>query len=168
MIDKVTLIIAAIGSLATAGGVILAVRQLNASRKLSKTEFKLNYYQILQSYNDIHSALQRGGKWGNPDEGPKTQDEWNRVERYAGLLEHISYWQQEGLMSFNEIDQVYGHRFALIHRNNAIRQKLLESEDEKDRWVQFERILKRISNRVSFQNTKKYHEDPNISLHKTE
>lgn len=129
----------ALGLLLTGVGLLYAARQLRISRKIARGEFLLRLYELVQQYNDVHAALIGNGRWANGIEGPRSDQEWARVDLYMGLLESLQILIEDGFLDAKTVDRLYGHRVVALMDNEVIRQRNLV--DRGYRWKDFMVLL---------------------------
>jgi hypothetical protein len=115
--------------------------QIRAAREIAQAQYVMDYFTLLQDYNDLHQQLVRGA-WSQPGTGPETNDEWFRIERYMGLLEQLDVFIETGIMTENVVDRNYSHRIHAIIRNETIRQT--ELVQQQYRWTAFIRLEERL------------------------
>lgn len=140
-------VLTAVGLAFAGGGLIYAAQQLRASRKIARIEFVLRIYEMMQQYNDVHVRLVGKGNWSG-DEGPSTEEEWARVDRYMGLFEPIQMLLEDGLVNIKMVDTLYGHRVLALVRNPVIAHRNL---DEKSyRWGKFISLWKALKGQECF------------------
>jgi hypothetical protein len=135
-------LVGAFGLILTGAGLLYAARQLRMSRIIARSDFLLHYYELMQQYNDVHANLTGNGAWTNPQGGPKTEEEWSRVNRYMGLLEVMEVLIEEGLLEIKTMDRLYSHRILALVKNPVIYQYNLV--DRSYRWTDFIKLWKRL------------------------
>lgn len=122
-------------------GLFYNAAELRASRQIAQAQYVMDYYGLLQQYNDILAKLENGD-WSNPEFGPQTPEEWSRVARYMGLLEQLEVFIESDVMTIDVVDRNYSHRINTIYRNNVIRGKTVEQASF--RWQLFLKLIKRL------------------------
>ena len=141
--DWITAIATALGALAATLGLAYAGLQLRAARQSAEgarreaeSQFLLALEDQFRVHWDTHVALRPGGEWTSDNGGPKTAEDWARVESYMGLFERLNILRRNGLVSLPYIRQFYGYRLGNIWANKAIREgKNLENAPSD--WADF-------------------------------
>jgi hypothetical protein len=123
--------------------------EIRTSRNIAQAQSVMDYYILLQQYNDVQQKLITGGEWSTPGTGPQTNEEWYRVSRYMGLLEQIEVFVQGNVVSLEVADENYSHRVRAIYRNDLIRQRQLE--EQAFRWKLFLKLVKRLETMPVYQ-----------------
>jgi len=130
-------------------GLFKTSTQIGYARKLAGSELMREYYNSIQQFNDIQVKLVKNGEWrADISSGPKTKEDWFRLQRYMGFLEQIYYWNRDGIMGLDRIDNGYSHRFKAIASHPKIRERLLKQEDF--RWKYFISILCELTEKPVF------------------
>jgi hypothetical protein len=104
----------------------------------------MEYYKLLQDYNDVQIKLVDGGEWSTPGKGPATPEEWFRVRRYMGLLEQIDVLIATDVIPLDVADGNYSHRIRAIYNSDIIRHTDLEQQAF--RWGRFLLLIERLKN----------------------
>lgn len=129
-------IVSGIGLILTSFGLFYTAKQIELSRQIARSDFKREFYNSIQQYNDIHLKLSKNGEWRPPrSNGPSSEEEWFRLQRYMGLLEQIDDWYSDGIINLSDMDGSYSHRIKAIYSHPTIRDQLLVAESF--RWKQF-------------------------------
>jgi hypothetical protein len=116
----------------TALGVVFAGRQLWLTRKMAGGEMAYKLYELMQSYNDVHTRLTCSGPDAYRDATP---EEWARVDRYMGMFESIQILAVGTIIDTDTVDRLWGHRIAALVANPSIHDRNLVTK--KARWSDF-------------------------------
>lgn len=122
--------------------------EIRTSRNIAQAQCVMDYYILLQDYNDVQQKLITG-EWSSPGSGPQTNEEWFRVARYMGLLEQVEVFVRGNVVSLEVADVNYSHRIRAIYRNDVIRQRQLE--EQAFRWGLFLKLVKRLETMPVYQ-----------------
>ncbi len=137
--------ISGLGLVLAATGLFYTAKQIQLSRQIAKSEFMREFYNSIQQYNDIQIKLAEKGEWRVTETaGPKTEEDWFRLQRYMGLIEQVDNWYNDKILTIKHIDNAYSHRIKAIHSHPIIREKLLVKEGY--RWSQFLNLIKNLEN----------------------
>jgi hypothetical protein len=117
--------------------------QIQNYGKISEAGFWLTLRDQMAKYDDIESYLLPGGKWYGPRRlgGPKTPDEWSRVESYMSLLGLLNAMIDHKVLSEEMFHRLYGPRINSIYYNDIVRREKLEREGR--RWREFLHLCRR-------------------------
>jgi hypothetical protein len=140
---------AAIGSMVTAGGLILAVKnlkylskQIEDARRVARGEVLLRLDELFKDHKEVHLRL-RGGDWSADRGGPDSIEEWAAVERYMGFFERIQLLIDDQLIDLETFDRAHGYRVLNIANNSVIRKTKLEGTLAES-WTDFIRLWRAI------------------------
>jgi hypothetical protein len=147
-------LIAIVALLVAAVTGVFAAKQLGLNRKVAKHQFLLQFFTMVQKYNQIHIRL-RHGDWSNGEGGPQSPEEWNEVGRYLGLLGTIRHLIADGIMDVETADTCYSHRMVYLMRNKAIYQKELVQDRETN--PDFVALVQLLENQPVFRLVKSGH-----------
>lgn len=116
--------------------------QIRTARQIAQAQSVMEYYKLLQDYNDIQIKLVDGGEWSTAGKGPSTPEEWFRVRRYMGLLEQIEVLIASDVIALDVADGNYSHRIRAIYNNDVIRR--VDLEEQAFRWGRFLKLVDRL------------------------
>lgn len=136
-------------NIATIAGVVLALLtlfytayQIRLSRKVNQATFWLELRKMFAEHNEVHLLL-RGGDWSSPNSGPRSRDEWAKVEAYMGLFEHCKLMLDDGLIDWKTFRDIYGYRVKNLVTNSVIvREKLILRNSGWEDFIQLVRKLR--------------------------
>jgi hypothetical protein len=135
-------------NVATIIGVIIALLalfytaiQILQNTNISRAKFWLELEKMFSLHDEVHMKLRPGGEWTKEGEGPKTVQEWAKVEDYMGLFEHCEIMLQKKLIDQETFQAIFSYRLNNIVANKIIVEaKLIR---EKGYWANFMRLLNR-------------------------
>ena len=137
------------GNIASVAGVPIAVivllftaYQVRQSTKISRGQFWLELEKMFSQHDEVHIKLRPGGEWTVKNSGPKTVQEWAKVEDYMGLFEHCELMLRKRLLDWETFKLVFSYRLRNITANKIIVDAKLRRE--KASWQAFIRLLKRL------------------------
>ena len=100
------------------------------------------------AYNDIHEKLRPGGEWsGTEDGGPRSPEEWRRVEEYLLLFERGLMLYRDELISRDEFEHWYSYRLRNIVHNPVIAEQKLRIRHSN--WRPFMTLLQDLGIEIS-------------------
>jgi hypothetical protein len=106
---SVTDVVAAGGLVVTAVAAGAAVRQLRDAKEIARWQFMLAVDESLERFDELRHTLAVG----------KTPQERHLVQRYVGALERIGLLLEEGHISLERVDELYGSRLEKLLRNDG-------------------------------------------------
>ena len=141
-------------NVATISGALIAVftlfytaYQVHQHTLISRGQFWLELEKMFARHDEVHLKLRPGGTWHDNATGPKTVEEWVKVEDYMGLFEHCEIMLQKKLIDEKTFRKIFSYRLRNIVANKLIVQaKLIQ---EKDSWTDFINLLKRLDIQVN-------------------
>lgn len=137
-----TLIVAAIGVLIAAVGIVFALKTLRENAKVARAQSWTSIRALLSNYDDIHAYLRPGGKWApevwSDKAYPQDAHEWARVELYMGTYEYCETLISRGLLDKEDFDYSYKYRLANIVANPVIVEEKLWKRPQG--WQKFIRL----------------------------
>ena len=139
-----------LANIATVTGAAIAVcaliytaYQVRQSTKISRGQFWLKLEKLFNIHDEIHYKLRPGGDWHKDGNGPKTLEEWAKVEDYMGLFEHCETMIENKLIDLETFKDLFGYRVLNLLGNTIIvKAKLIE---EKEYWKRFNKLLLRLN-----------------------
>lgn len=122
---------------------IYAAYQVRQSTKISRGQFWIELEKLFNIHDEIHYKLRPGGDWNKDGNGPKTLEEWAKIEDYMGLFEHCETMIENKLIDLETFKDLYSYRIKNLLGNAIIvKAKLVE---EKDYWKRFSKLLLRLN-----------------------
>jgi|YNPBryulayer2012_1023412.scaffolds.fasta_scaffold08913_2 hypothetical protein len=116
--------------------------QIHQNTKISRAQFWLELEKMFAQHDEVHIKLRPGGEWAIPNAGPKTVEDWAKVEDYMGLFEHCELMLRRGLLDWETFSLIFSYRLHNIVANQIIVDAKLRRERES--WQAFLRLLKRL------------------------
>ncbi|MBW2021040.1 MAG: hypothetical protein JRI65_13770 [Deltaproteobacteria bacterium] len=116
--------------------------QVKQHKNISCAQFWLELEKMFAQHDEVHVKLRPGGEWtGNG--GPKTGDEWAKVEDYMGLFEHCELMLRKELIDWETFQTIFSYRLRNVVANKTIVEAKLKKE--RPYWEAFVRLLKRLN-----------------------
>jgi hypothetical protein len=143
---------AIVGMFAAAAAVFYAASQIRQNTKISRGQFWLELEKMFSQHDEVHIKLRPGGEWTSLNAGPKTPEDWAKVEDYMGLFEHCELMLRKGLIDWETFEAIFSYRLHNIVANKIIVDAKLRQKSES--WQAFIRLLKRLKITVPEQITK--------------
>lgn len=140
-------ILSVIGLSLTGFGLFYAGMQLRDSRKVSKSQFMLELYKIIDEHNELHLELTKQG-FANGTFQPRTDEEWLRIGRLMGLFEHINSLEKSGIIDIRTIDKLYSYRIIPLVKNEHIYDKHIDPNTKS--WLGFKELLYKLDEQPNF------------------
>lgn len=135
-----------VAAIATAVAAWMAFKSVRSAENASedseraiRAQLMLAFDERLRDFNDVHSKLRPGGEWTFPNRGPRSQEEWLRVEGYMGVFERMNYHRKQKLFEIEYIEAFYGYRIRNILNNGIIVQEKLRNE--RTQWRNFVELV---------------------------
>jgi len=97
---------------------------------------------MFAQHDEVHIKLRPGGDWTIPNNGPKTIEDWAKLEDYMGLFEHCEIMLRRGLLDGETFSLIFSYRLHNIVANRIIVDAKLRRERES--WQAFLRLLERL------------------------
>lgn len=132
-LDRIVDISSIAASVATAGGLIYAGRQLRHSRSVATTDALLSLDGLLERFDEIQIKLSRKEKL--------TTEDFREVALYMGLMERINVMVDQGIVDIDTVNRLYGFRIRTIVENPGIQQWIKE---KKHNWQDFIKLSQAI------------------------
>jgi hypothetical protein len=116
--------------------VIVAIYQINESRKGTRAAVLLQFDERLLEYKNVHLALRgNGGEWQKT--GIIPTENWYMVDGYMGLFERLNILVRDGIVSKDDAKRLYGYRLDnIVHHPEILRAKIHSEED----WTYFKEL----------------------------
>ena len=92
--------------------------------RTSRARFWLYLRNQFAKHDEVHRHLRPGGRWADST-GPKTPEEWAKVEAHMGLFEHCEIMLSQRLIDENMFRDIYACRLRNIVANESIRTEKL-------------------------------------------
>ncbi|MBM4354892.1 MAG: hypothetical protein FJ109_14065 [Deltaproteobacteria bacterium] len=115
---------------------------VHQGKKTARAQFWLDLRDRFSQHDQVHRALRPGGEWTRPETGPKSPDDWARLEAYMGLFEHCELMLGQGLIDFPTFKAIYGYRVHNILANKVIAEEKLVKR--RDGWSHFLALVERL------------------------
>lgn len=119
---------------------IYTAHQVHQGTKISRGHFWLELEKMFAQHDEVHIRLRPGGEWTANGGGPKTVEEWAKVEDYMGLFEHCELMLRRGLIDWETFKLIFSYRLHNIVANRIIVDAKLRREQQS--WQAFIRLLK--------------------------
>ncbi len=119
--------------------IFVAYRQFTYSKKVGEAKFWLELRQSFLTHNEVHLNLRNGGQWTKLDGGPKTLEEWAKVDAYLGQFELCQSMLKNNLINRKTFKSQYHFRLCNIVNNPKIVKKI---NLELEYWIQFTNLCR--------------------------
>jgi hypothetical protein len=148
----VTDVITAGGAVLTGLGLIYTGVQLRLSRKIARSQFLLQLYELMEQHNELHSRL-TGLGWPEGRTAPQTVEEWIQVGRMLGLFEYIQILVADKIIDIDTVDKLYSYRLFHIVNNKEIYNRYFSADGS---WDGVTKLLEALKHRQNFNLSTKY------------
>ena len=127
-ITAISAVLTAIGTILTGTGLIFTGVQVRLAQKTARSQFLLQFYQLMDQHNEVHARL-TGIGWSINPKGPETREEWIKVGRLLGLFEYIYMLYVDRIIDADTIDELYSYRLFHALNNDTIRERHFENKN---------------------------------------
>jgi hypothetical protein len=142
-VANVAVIVGAVVAIVTLAYTSYQIRQ---NSRIAKANSELELEKMFSMHDEVHLNLRPGGKWASGKAGPKTHEEWAKVEDYMGLFEHCELMLENKMIDWRMFKAIFGYRMNNILANEIIVQaKLVE---EKNSWADFIKLARKLGLKV--------------------
>jgi hypothetical protein len=111
-----------VGAVATIATLAYTAYQVRLNSKIAKANSELELEKMFAMHDEVHLNLRPGGKWASGKVGPKTSEEWAKVEDYMGLFEHCELMLENKMIDWKMFKAIFGYRMNNILNNEIILQ----------------------------------------------
>jgi hypothetical protein len=100
--------------------------QVRLNTKALRAQFLLMVQEMFEPYEEVHRKLRPGGEWSsysaqNEPPGPRTAEDWQKLEAYMGLFEHCKIVILDNdLITKPTFKQMFAYRLRNIVHNPMI------------------------------------------------
>lgn len=121
---------------------IYTAYQIHQNTKISRGQFWLELEKMFTQHDEVHIKLRPGGEWTSNNTGPKSVEEWAKVEDYMGLFEHCEIMLRKRLIDWETFGLIFSYRLHNIAANKII--VSVKLRQERKSWQAFIRLLNRL------------------------
>ena len=138
------------GAIVAVGALFYTAYQVKQHTKVSRGQFWLELEKMFSAHDEIHFKIRPGGEWSKSTQGPKSIEEWAKVEDYMGLFEHCETMIQDNLIDLGTFKDIFGYRLKNLLENDLIvHAKLVK---ERDYWNRFINLINRLNIPIDLKN----------------
>ena len=106
-------------------GIILVIRQLALSRRISAADFAVRLDDDLYKYREIFREFFPDGKWAPGNEIKLNNEEMVNIQEYLAFFETLNTLLKRELvssfLSIEDFDELFGYRFFMTMHNPIVK-----------------------------------------------
>lgn len=142
-LEETSQIATIVGSIIAAFSLVYVAVQLRHSVKVADGQFLLELEKMAYTHDEVHLKLRPGGEWAASNAGPKSVEDWAKVEDYMGFFEHCELLMKNKSLDEISFREIFGYRVHNIVSNETIVEAKLKSE--KVHWGLFLNLMNRMN-----------------------
>jgi|ERR1044071_5214617 hypothetical protein len=124
-----------VGSLATAVGVFLLLKQIRDNQKTIRAQFISNLENEFAVLSDTYVKLLPGAVWSSEGVGPKDSSEVEKMITYLSFFLKLEHFIKLKALDLETADQLFAFRFFLIANNTHAQRHILYAPLYKGYWT---------------------------------